>query len=97
MKIHDLKIGDKLQVLVENNTRGDYTLNDIIEITHIKKDINNTLWISHTPDSFSGGDFRICNNDGTNGYKLGVKVIYISELKKEKKYLTTLLKKLNIK
>ena len=98
MTIQDLKVGDKLRVLIDKkNLQGDDTLNNIIEITNIKEDIYNTLWIKHIPNSFSGGGFRIANSDDDKlSYKLGVDVVLIP---KEEcyKYLIKLFKKLHIK
>lgn len=100
MNIFDLKIGDKLKVLVRNNSRGIKTLGDIIEITDIKKDGNNTLWIHHTPESFSGGGFRIGNEGAPNSYIMNKDVQFHDKFIEEiqcYKYLNELLQKLNIK
>ena len=98
MTIHDLKVGDKLKVLVKTNSRGDVTLNDIIEITSIIPDLGvnkNHLWITHTPNSFSGGGFRI-GDEGRHCYVLGNDVEYMRK-KENYNYLIKLFKKLNIK
>jgi len=97
MNIHDLRVGDKLKVLVPKNIYEDNTLNDIIEITDITPE-SNTLWISHIPDSFSGGGFRIGNENSSHCYKLGKNVEFVGNIKKEGyEYLITLFKKLGIK
>jgi len=101
MTIQDLKVGDKLRVLIDKkNLQGDNTLNNIIEITNIEEDIYNTLWINHIPNSFSGGGFRIGDKDSsTISYKLGVDVILIEkkEIILDYNYLIKLFEKLNIK
>lgn len=99
MTIQDLKVGDKLRVLIDKkNLQGDNTLNNIIEITNIEEDIYNTLWIKHIPTSFSGGGFRIKDKDNSYyGYSLGVDVELINSEKQCYKYLIKLLKDLNIK
>lgn len=100
MKISDLKVGDKLKVFVPTNSFETInTLNDIIEITEITSDKSNTLWISHEPDSFSGGGFRIKDEDNDySGYILGEHVKLITKRSKEcYKYLIKLLKELNIR
>lgn len=101
MTIYDLKIGDKLKVLTtEVDRKGNHTLNDILKITIISKDkdIPDCLWITHTPISFSGGGFRIGNENSSHCYKLGEDVEFVGNIKKESyEYLITLFKKLGIK
>ena len=98
MNIHDLRVGDKLKVLVPTNSfKTINTLNDIIEITDITPE-SNTLWIRHIPDSFSGGGFRITNDKSQlSGYELGSDVVFIPRIKENYNYLIKLFRKLDIK
>jgi len=99
MSIFELKVGDKLKVLIPTNSfKTINTLNDVIEITGIATDINDTLWIRHIPNSFSGGGFRITNDKSqVSGYELGSDVVFIPKIKENYNYLIKLFRKLDIK
>ena len=62
MTIQDLKLGDQLEILFHGN------FGDIVTITDIRPDIQDALWISHTPKSFSGGAFRARNAGSESHY-----------------------------
>lgn len=61
MTIQDLKVGDELEILFHGK------FGDIVTITDIMPDIQDALWINHTPESFSGGGFR-ARNPGSESY-----------------------------
>lgn len=95
MSIYDLKVGDKLQVLINKDSRGFNTLNDIIEITEIHKE-NYGLWLTHSPKSFSGGGFKIVNRENARwGYVFNKDVKLLNT--ENYTYLIKILKKLKIK
>jgi hypothetical protein len=99
MSIYDLKVGDKLEVLINGNGIKKDCYGDILKITNITQDSNNTLWILHENNSFSGGGFRIKDEDNNySAYTLGVEIRLFGKTKKENyKYLIKLFKQLNIK
>lgn len=98
MSIYDLKIGDELEIIIDLRGRdGKSCKGDILKITSIKPDIYSTLWITHENPSFSGGGFRI-SDDNAFGYKLYRNFNILKEKNKDNyKYLIQLLKKLKIK
>jgi len=99
MSIHELEIGDELEVLINGNGTKKDCYGDIIKITHIQSDSANTLWILHENTSFSGGGFRIKDKGNTySGYTLGEDVeLFTKRPKDNYNYLIKLFKLLNIK
>ena len=104
MSIYDLKIGDKLRVLITGkNMSGVEVFGDILEITKIDKEVSfkgEALWIYHEKNSFFGGGFRITDDKSkTIAYELGVDLELVLEpiVGEDFGYLIDLFKRLNIK